>query len=150
MSTRLATVGGKPVLIDENGRVVKAETPIPITAGELATILAGHMSAATTAERKAADARLQQAVQATTNAVAEAYAKAGVKAGMQAGVKASADYVTKLAANMQAETVVRHRVERDAKGQIIATYEERVPRSALPEERKAIGFGRPDDRRNNP
>jgi hypothetical protein len=136
-STRLvATPDGTLALVYQDGRPVPADQRIQTTAAEYVDSLAAHAAAAVAAERKAGERRLAEAAQAVADKVAQAYGEAGVKAGVKAGAKLAAEEIA-------ANSTVRRRVERDAKGQITATIEERIPKPEPAAARKApLGFRR--------
>jgi hypothetical protein len=128
--TRLiSTPDGTLALVYADGRPVPSDQRIESTAEQYLDALTAHAAAAVQVERRAAEKRLAEVAQSVAEQTAKSYAKAGV----EAGAKFAAEEIA-------ASSVVRRRVERDAKGQIVATIEERVP---LPETKKGpLGFRR--------
>ena len=115
---------GSVGLLDEAGAPVPDGQAMVITAGDMTRILIEHASMGMQLGR-------QSGAEQAAAALPKVY-EVGAKAGAEAGVKAGARYVLE-------NTRVHRKVERDAKGQITGTIEERVPISPAPA-KQPIGF----------
>lgn len=128
---------GSVGLVDERGKPIRAKQRIVITAGDMERALIQHAQTGIAVGRRLGAEEMQKVAAQTVPQLVRATGQAYAKAGAQAGVNAGASYV-------MANSRVRRRIERDAKGQVVATVEERepVPAADPPKAKKPMGFGR--------
>jgi hypothetical protein len=116
-------------LVNESGQPIADGERVTVTAGALAQSLVSHALLGLQVGRHAGSkATANMALQAGAKVV-RAVAAAGVQAGVQAGAKAGAVAGVQAGAQHVIRTSrIRRTVERDEKGQITGTIEEREPR----------------------
>lgn len=113
--------GDVGLVYQDTGEPVPPEQPMATTAGEVNGLLMHWITLAIEVGHQAgARAVAGPQYEAGVKAGAEAVAGPAMRSGAEAGVKAGAAWV------MQ-NSVVRRRVERDERGQVTGTIEERVP-----------------------
>jgi hypothetical protein len=123
---------GSVGLVDERGKPIPGKQRIVITAGDMERALIQLAQTAIAVGRQLGAEDMQKVAAQTIPQLMRATSVAYAKAGAEAGVKVGARYVME-------HSTLRRKVERDAKGRITGTIEERVPISPTSDKRP-IGF----------